>query len=456
LRSPKRARPSLAPASLLWSLFLGFCILVIISWYTPVVTGMKYLVKGAHALLKKQQYSGILILLLLISALHFSTIMQPAQPVFDEQYYVPAAQSILQDHGTDRTEHPPLGQLIIASGIRLFGDNPFGWRFFSVLFGDIGVFLFYLICLRLKIPRKYAYLAAFLLSFENLTFIQSSLAMLDVFSLTFMLAAFWFYLRGNYLSSGLMTGLAALAKLTGLLALPVIVLHWLITNRRELKPLFTQILAAPAALLGLMPLLDFAVWHKWLSPFSQLSTMLQLSSGSTFAKYPSEMLSRPWEWVFKPEILTYWIEPHYLAMISPVLWALIIPATGFVIYQALKHNTAAIFALVWFTGTYLIWIPASLAGDRVSYVYYFYPAVGSVCLALTLMAFSLEKFNNLRQPDIWKKLMDWIVPLYMLLSLGTFVILSPVSYWWKAPLCLAAYLFSRYYLSVESDIERIK
>jgi dolichyl-phosphate-mannose-protein mannosyltransferase len=417
---------------------------------------MKYLVNGAHALLKKRQYSGILILLLLVSALHFSTIMQPAQAVFDEQYYVPAAQSILQGHGTDRTEHPPLGPLIIASGISIFGDNPFGWRFFPVLFGDIGVFLFYLICLRLRIPRRYAYLAAFLLSFENLTFIQSSLAMLDVFSLTLMLAAFWFYLRGNYVSAGLMTGLAALAKLTGLLALPIIVLHWLITNRRELKPLVMQIIVAPAALLGLMPILDFFIWHKWLSPFSQLSTMLQISSGSTFAKYPSDMLSRPWEWILKPEILTYWIEPHYLAMISPTLWALIIPATGFIIYRSFKNNAAAIFALVWFAGTYLIWMPASLAGDRMSYVYYFYPAVGSVCLALTLMAISLENFSRNRQPDKWKKLIDLIIPLYLLLSLGAFIILSPVSYGWKAPLCIAAYLFSRYYLSAEPDMERIK
>ncbi len=393
------------------------------------------------------QYGGITVLIIIVAVLHFSTILQPPTQVFDEQYYVPAAQSILDGNGTDRTEHPPLGQLLIAAGTGLFGNNPFGWRIFSVLFGLAGIFFFYLVSLRLGIARKYAYFAAFLFSFENLAFIQSGLAMLDVFSLTFMLASFWLYLRSKHLLSGMFIALAALAKLTGLLALPIILLHWLLTNRHDLKRMSSLVIVSIAALFLLMPLLDFAVWHAWLNPFSQLSTMLDISSGSTFGRYPSAMLSRPWDWLLKPVILTYWIEPHYLAMISPTLWVLIIPAMCFAIYRAVKGGAAAIFALAWFTGTYLAWIPASLIGDRISYIYYFYPAVGSVCLALALAFSSLGDLTVRLKTGNGKRLASLILPLYLLLSLGAFVILSPVSYWWKVPLCLAAYLFSRYYLS---------
>jgi dolichyl-phosphate-mannose-protein mannosyltransferase len=427
--------------------YFGFCLC-----YTPDVKSFK----GLASALMNWQHSGLIVLVVIVAALHFSLIMQPAEPVFDEQYYVPAAQTILQGQGTDRIEHPPLGQLLIAAGIGLFGDNPFGWRVFSVLFGLAGIVLFYLVCLRLELRHKEAFLATFLLAFENLTFVQSGLAMLDVFSLTLMLASFSLYLRGNHTASAAFVALAGLAKLTGLLALPVIVLHWLATNRKDLRPLLTQVIAVPVVFLLLLPLLDLAVWHHWLNPLSRLKDILEISSGSTFAKYPSPMLSRPWDWLLHPVILTYWIEPHYLAMISPTLWALIIPAIVFALYKAWKRSPAAIFALAWFAGAYLLWIPGSLLGDRLSYIYYFYPAVGAVCLALALAAFNLEKYREGWQSGKGRTLAGLILPLYLLLSLGAFVILTPVSWWWKVPLCAAAYFFARWFLSGEGPVKQLR
>jgi dolichyl-phosphate-mannose--protein O-mannosyl transferase len=54
--------------------------------------------------------------------------------VFDEVYYVDGARDLLK-YGVevDGTNpefivHPPVGKWLIASGIKLFGDNEFGWR----------------------------------------------------------------------------------------------------------------------------------------------------------------------------------------------------------------------------------------------------------------------------------------------------------------------------------------
>ena len=44
-----------------------------------------------------------------------------------------------------------------------------------------------------------SFLATFLLSLENLSFVQASIAMLDVYSLAFMLLPFWLYLKGRIL-----------------------------------------------------------------------------------------------------------------------------------------------------------------------------------------------------------------------------------------------------------------
>ncbi|MBI2858160.1 MAG: glycosyltransferase family 39 protein [Chloroflexi bacterium] len=395
------------------------------------------------------EHSGIVLLVMILLTLHFAAIMQPGREIFDEQHYVSSARYILQGAGTDRVDHPPLGQLIITSGIKVFGDNPFGWRFFSVVFGVAGIVFFHFICRRLKMPTRYAYLATFLLSFENLSFIQSSVAMLDVFSLSFMLLSFWLYLRGHFTISGAMAGLAALAKLTGILVLPAILLHWIVTDRKHLRSMTALVAIVPVTFFLVMSLANPIIWHKWLNPFSQTATMLQINSASTFAKFPLEMVSRPWEWIIEPQIMTYWIDPHYLAMISPPVWALIVPAIGFAIFQAVAGNRAALFAVLWFAVAYLTWIPLNLLTDRTTYLYYFYPAIGSVCIALSLIAARLDEISGRLRPGARKKLYDTAVPFYLLLCLGAFVVLSPISWWWKFPLVSAAYLVSRYYTSSE-------
>ena len=115
--------------------------------------------------------------MLVTLVLHFSIIANPTEPVFDEYHYVTDARSIIQEHESERTEHPPLGKLLITSSIALFGDNPVGWRAFSVLFGTANILLLYLICRNLMMSVRTSNLAIFLLTFENLSFVQSSVAM---------------------------------------------------------------------------------------------------------------------------------------------------------------------------------------------------------------------------------------------------------------------------------------
>jgi len=385
---------------------------------------------------------------LIILVMHFSTIMQPNEPVFDEKFYVTDARHILAGEGSARIEHPPLGKLFIASGMLLFGDNPFGWRFFSVLFGAIGSVLFYLICRQLSMSRESSFLATFLLSLENMSFVQAGVAMLDVYSLTFALCSFWLYLKGKYLASGVSIGLSALAKLNGALALPVILLHWLLTSRAHPRKFLTSILSAPASFLLLMPLFDFAIWHRFLNPIEQTGIMLKVTSLSTFANSSCpEMLSHPWDWVLRPEILTYWADPHYISMISPSIWAVIIPVVSYLAFRAIKGSSTAVFGLSWFIGAYLIWIPASLITDRISYVYYFYPAIGSICLGLALGLCQLSDIGSTGQTSKLKKAARFAIPAYLLLHLAAFVILVPVSYWWKVPACVATYILARYILA---------
>ena len=136
-----------------------------------------------------------------------------------------------------------------------------------------------------------------------------------------------------------------------------------------------------------MILFDFAIDQRWtleLNPFHRIKEMLSLSGSLTFATVTHPFKSHPWDWLISYKPMPFWYMPHYTGAISFTIWALIIPTFGYLIYKAVKRDEAGLFALAWFAGTYLIWIPITLITDRVNYIYYFYPAVGAICIGVAL------------------------------------------------------------------------
>ncbi len=331
------------------------------------------------------RYLGLALILVVSAAFHLSIIHQPDDLMVDEVYYVNDARGIVSGEGELRAEHPPLGQLLIACGIALFGDNTFGWRFFSMIFGLAGILFFYLICARLGMNERTCLIASFFLAFENLSFVQASIAMLDVFNVTFMLAAFWLYLRRSYALSGVAICLATLVKLTGALALPVIAVHWLLTRRD--RPVFfgLSMVSAPLWFFGTIAFLDALIVGYPTNPLSRAKEILSVSATITFSRYTNIFASRPWDWVLTPDVMPYYWDPHYVAVVSFSIGALIIPAMAYMTFLASRRHPVGLFSTLWFASTYLVWIPASIITDRMSYIFYFYPTVGAVCLAIGLV-----------------------------------------------------------------------
>jgi len=122
----------------------------------------------------------------------------------DEVHYVPDARDVLR-FGTDSDTritnnsqyvvHPPVGKWFIAAGIWLFGDTPYGWRFFGALLGSVSTIVIYLLARRLWASPWWAAMAALLLSVEGLWFVQSRIAMLDIYAAFFTLVGVWLLLE---------------------------------------------------------------------------------------------------------------------------------------------------------------------------------------------------------------------------------------------------------------------
>jgi dolichyl-phosphate-mannose-protein mannosyltransferase len=376
------------------------------------------------------QYLGICLISLATLIMHFSVIMNPREVMFDEKYYVDDARRILNSLGSERTEHPPLGKLLVATGIRLFGDNPLGWRFFSIISGTIIVVLFYFICRRLRMPERTTLFATFLFALENMSFVQSGIVMLDVYALVLGMAAFLLYLHEMYPLSGLLVGLSTLAKLNGALALIAIILHWLIVRRTKKLSFSFSILLAPASFIVLLPLINFLISGQWVDPIEMTIKMWDITRSLTFTWITNETAAYPWSWIFTIRNVYYWVEPKYLGTVSYTIWALIIPATIYMIYRGNKGNGASIFGLVWFASLCLIWIPVVLITKRVTYPYYIYPALGAICIGVAQGLSHLLELGKTKWTGKLNGVIIGLIVAYFLGHIAVFVILSPVFTRW--------------------------
>lgn len=123
----------------------------------------------------------------------------PPEKVFDEVYYASDAcwytGEDYRDCGLESDVerswvHPPLGKTIIGWGIDVFGNRPFGWRVAAAAAGTLTVALVGALAFLFTGSPVWAGAAALLIATENLHFVQSRIAMLDVFLAMFVVLGF--------------------------------------------------------------------------------------------------------------------------------------------------------------------------------------------------------------------------------------------------------------------------
>lgn len=137
--------------------------------------------------------------------LRFHRLGVPKDVAFDEVYYSCDAQSLLRfgyehSHGDNCAfddkagsfiAHPPLGKWMIALGEKAFGyPDAVGWRISACVIGALSVLLLCRIGRRLFRSTLLGCLAGLLLSLDGLHFVLSRVAMLDIFLMFWVLAAF--------------------------------------------------------------------------------------------------------------------------------------------------------------------------------------------------------------------------------------------------------------------------
>lgn len=145
--------------------------------------------------------------------LRFNHLGYPERRIFDEYYY-PKSACIFLGYSNDRCDinssaerlwreqqndtgawvHPPLGKWMIALGELGFGTESFGWRVSSAVTGTATVMLLALIVHLLFASAIWTFVGGLLLAVENLNFVQSRTAMLDIFVTFWIVLGFAFLL----------------------------------------------------------------------------------------------------------------------------------------------------------------------------------------------------------------------------------------------------------------------
>ena len=152
--------------------------------------------------------------------LRIFNIKKPSYFIFDETYYIPNARSLLKN-GVELSSgepqfivHPPVGKWVIALGIKIFGDNPFGWRAGVLFLGTLSIALVGLLAKELFNSSPIALGAAFFSAIDGVFLVQSRVAILEGSLAFFILLASYCFLR--YLNSKNRVWLLALSISSGL------------------------------------------------------------------------------------------------------------------------------------------------------------------------------------------------------------------------------------------------
>jgi dolichyl-phosphate-mannose--protein O-mannosyl transferase len=334
--------------------------------------------------------------------------------------------------------HPPAGVLCIATGIEIWGDTPFGWRFAAIVFGAAGVALTYLLTLRLTQDRALALLAAFLLLCDGMYFAQSRIAMLDIFGTVFALGALYSLCdfltadaaRTAYplLRTGLFLGLgiatkwngAYLAFFCGLAILVRMVRLGLRPDARR-GPLilwtFVGLAVVPAATYLAAYIPFFATGHdagQWV----ELQKQIFFYHTRLTATHPWS--SRWWQWPLALRPVWYWTAAaeggrvaNGFAAPNPVLYAAFVPAMIWLAASWRKRATALTVVLIGFFGQ---WLPWALV-PRIAFSYHFLPSVPFGALATAAAVLALH-----RRGGAWR----WIGWGWVIAVLLTFIFIYPI------------------------------
>ena len=396
---------------------------------------------------------------------------------FDEIYHARTAyEHILKLEPYENT-HPTLGKLIISLGIRLFGMNPFGWRFMGALFGVLMLPVLYHLLKRLFASSVLSAAGTFLFAFDFMHYVQTRISTIDTYAVFFILLmydAMVVFLQRDLIRdgfrkllpplmlSGIFMGLGAASKWTvayGAIGLAVLFFGKLFVTYRALKTAdeqqaFLRKIADICLWCCLFFVaIPFVIYFVAFLPITTLPHNRYDVVGRFFA-YQKHMFnyhanleathsfqSAWYQWPF--DIRNVWYYGNFDAdgmrglstisvLGSPILWWSTVPAMLFTLWAAAKkHVLPAIVSAVGYLAVILPWVPIS----RCTFIYHYFTAIPFLMVAWLFAFRQLSGLTPLRKPlftgEIQNRTVsvsgaDILLTVFLILHFVLFLVFYPV------------------------------
>ena len=396
---------------------------------------------------------NVIIVVIVFLAAHVALLVGVTAPekfYFDEVHYVPAARQMLEPvmpRPMFNQMHPPLAKQLMAFSIRIFGDVPLGWRYPSVLFGSLAIVAIYLCGLALFAAQGPALASALLAFFNQMVFVQSRIAMLDIFALAFGLLAIAAFIHGFrkprphvwFALAGFAFGFSTACKWSGLFALAVcIVIVAVIRLMQGWRTQFADGKADDWYQPGLWP--DFRYYHfaicfvlipaaVYLATFVPLyglslpdileaqrkifndNTTTAIAGHTYMSAWPSwPFLVRP-VWYLFDKIGDDRIAAVVFLGNPLVLWPAL-PALGICLRDWIVMRRADPFLILsFYFGPWLAW---AMLPRTLGFIYYYLPSATVASLALVYV---LRRGNSPR----------WLLWVFVAIAFAGFAVMLPIS-----------------------------
>lgn len=334
---------------------------------------------------------------------------------FDEIYHPRTAMEYLQQLWPYEITHPPLGKAFISLGVRMFGINPFGWRFIGVCFGIIMLIPFYLFVHELYGKTLVSAAATVVFAFDFMHYVQTRIATIDTYAVFFILLMYWFLYRWWKLPketpfsktvlpltlSGLFFGFGAASKwivLYGAVGLVIIYVWKLIRDKKNVWK--TILISVPIFIV--VPIIiyicsyapyEVGKWHGEAHTFSDYLAMIWENQTSMFYYHSGLEATHPygsewWKWVINLRPILYFNKYYedasrvvFGAFMNPlVCWAGLGALITCLVAGIVKKDRRGLIIGIGYMSQLFPWIWAG--SKRVVFEYHYFPNVVFLVLAI--------------------------------------------------------------------------
>lgn len=369
--------------------------------------------------LKKKFIKYCLIAILLFSFItRVGWLNSPKNEYFDEVYHAFTARLVL--HGDPKAwewwnphpegfayewTHPPLAKLGMVLGMKIFGENSFGWRFPGALLGVGSVLLVYLLALEIFKDKLTGVLSSAVFALDGLPVVMSRIGMNDSYILFFSLLSIYLFMKKQDYLAAFSFGLALSSKWSAIWAIPILFVLWLGRKKKISVGLLWFLFLPPVIyLVSYAPM--FWTGHN-LSIFWEMQKQMWWYHTGLEATHP--YTSSWWSWplmirpiyLYTSEEIGGWVARIY-AMGNPfVFWFGLVSVVASFVYAFIGRSKK--LALVVFS--YLIFFVPWAASPRIMFLYHYLPSLPFLAIA---SGFILRKNPRLITPVLITMLVTFL------------------------------------------------